>query len=128
LIVAHDGQQIRQVLTNLIKNAVEAFEQSDFDNNTKKTIKLICHESDHHFFLGVADNGPGLPQNIEIEKLSEPYITHKIKGTGLGLAIVKKIVEDHQGELLFNPDISIINTMDFDYTTVIGFALPKDRL
>jgi two-component system, NtrC family, nitrogen regulation sensor histidine kinase NtrY len=49
--------------------------------------------------IAVEDDGIGLPQGDERERLAEPYVTHKAKGTGLGLAIVKKIVEDHGGRL-----------------------------
>jgi len=44
----------------------------------------------------VLDNGVGLPQD-ERHRLTEPYVTTRVKGTGLGLAIVKKIIEDHGG-------------------------------
>ena len=46
----------------------------------------------------VEDDGIGLPQQ-DRARLTEPYVTHKVKGTGLGLAIVKKIMEDHGGRL-----------------------------
>ena len=49
--------------------------------------------------IAVEDDGIGLPQGDERERLAEPYVTHKAKGTGLGLAIVKKIMEDHGGRL-----------------------------
>lgn len=128
-IIAHDGQQIRQVLTNLLKNAAEAIEQQEgIDEFYKGKITLISFIDKDVLFIGVADNGAGLPKDTAIEKLSEPYVTHKAKGTGLGLAIVKKIVEDHQGELLFNPDISIINSMNINYSTLIGFTLPLEVL
>ena len=44
------------------------------------------------------DNGDGFPNDID--KLFEPYITHKKNGTGLGLPICKKIIEDHSGEII----------------------------
>jgi len=46
----------------------------------------------------VSDNGRGLPKSGR-ERLTEPYVTTRVKGTGLGLAIVKKIMEDHGGQL-----------------------------
>ena len=45
------------------------------------------------------DTGIGLPEDRE--RLTEPYMTTRVRGTGLGLAIVKKIVEEHMGEIAF---------------------------
>ena len=120
--IPFDAQQIRQSVTNLIKNAVEAMEDANVAN---KKITVILAEEDSRIIIGIADNGLGLPDNIDNDKLSEPYVTHKEKGTGLGLAIVKKIVEDHQGDLMFNPNISIINDMNISYSTLIAFSITK---
>ena len=93
-----DEGQIRQALINLIKNASEATETQE-----NPVIRVTISESDDgDIWLGVSDNGPGLPVEDK-PRLSEPYVTHKQKGTGLGLAIVKKIAEDHGGRLLFDP-------------------------
>lgn len=46
--------------------------------------------------IGVADQGPGIPQNL-LAEAQEPFFTTKSQGTGLGLAIVKSVVEAHQG-------------------------------
>ena len=121
VIIPHDDQQIRQLMTNLIKNAVEAMEDADIDD---KRIAIIMVMEHNRLIIGVADNGPGLPGEVENDKLSEPYVTHKEKGTGLGLAIVKKIVEDHQGDLMFNPDIPSITPMNINYSTLIAFSIP----
>ena len=48
--------------------------------------------------IAVEDDGVGLPEQ-DRARLTEPYVTHKVKGTGLGLAIVKKIMEDHGGRV-----------------------------
>ena len=117
ITVAFDEQQIRQVLTNLIKNAVEACEGRD-----KPSLATILTIQNNKLIIGVADNGDGLPDNIDFEKLSEPYVTHKEKGTGLGLAIVKKIMEDHKGSLLYNPDMGITNISR--YRTLIAVSIP----
>jgi PAS domain S-box-containing protein len=84
---------IRQVLHNVIKNALEAAGPSG-----KVTIKLGCVQKNNARFVEIAiyDNGPGIEAE-QIEKVFEPYVTTKTKGTGLGLAIVKKIIEEHGG-------------------------------
>lgn len=120
-IVPHDEQQIRQLMTNLIKNAIEAMEDGETTHPTL-TIKTII--DDNRMIVAVGDNGPGLPVNVDSEQLSEPYVTHKVKGTGLGLAIVKKIVEDHHGDLMFNPNIDMLNDMKHSCNTVIAFSIP----
>ncbi len=91
-----DAQQIRQVMTNLLKNAIEAIEMQ---NDISGKIDILIGQRGAESFIAITDNGSGFPENEDIAKLTEPYITHKQKGTGLGLAIVKKIIEDHNGKL-----------------------------
>ncbi len=90
-----DAVRIRQLLHNLIKNALEALEGS---RRGRLTITTRCIEDAGGQFLDlrVFDNGPGFPPEI-MGRLFEPYVTSKVKGNGLGLAIVKKIVEEHGG-------------------------------
>ena len=121
-LVPHDEQQMRQALTNLIKNAVEAIEQKDDIESDGGCIDVIVASDDAHIYIGVYDNGPGLPEE-DIGKLTEPYVTHKHKGTGLGLAIVKKIIEDHRGELLFNPTLPILEGMVPNYRKGAGIVM-----
>ena len=97
-----DGQQVRQALTNLIQNAVDSLHEASSEN--KKRLQVILGKDESHLHVIVNDNGPGLPDHIEFERLTEPYITFKDKGTGLGLAIVKKIMEDHKGRLSFGTE------------------------
>jgi nitrogen fixation/metabolism regulation signal transduction histidine kinase len=94
-VVRVDAGRVRQLLHNLIKNAIEAIGDTrkphidvstcDIVENGQKWIELI-----------VADNGPGLPEGFD-ERWYEPYTTSKAKGTGLGLAVAKKIAEEHGG-------------------------------
>ncbi len=58
-----------------------------------------CIEKGHQLVIDVTDTGIGLPEDRE--RLTEPYMTTRVRGTGLGLAIVKKIVEEHMGEIAF---------------------------
>ena len=97
-----DAQQIRQVMTNLLQNAVDSINAKFSDDAEEKgSIDiLIGLHGREECFVAITDNGSGFPKDEDISKLTDPYITHKPKGTGLGLAIVKKIIKDHEGELL----------------------------
>jgi nitrogen fixation/metabolism regulation signal transduction histidine kinase len=93
--VEADPGRIRQLLHNLIKNAIEALEGrkgAQLELRSRCATKADCQIVE----LSVADNGPGLTSEL-LPHLFEPYVTGKVKGTGLGLAIVKKIVEEHGG-------------------------------
>jgi nitrogen fixation/metabolism regulation signal transduction histidine kinase len=95
VMVEVDPVNIRQVLHNLIKNALEASaEQCCITLNLSKVVRNNVDFVE----LGVYDNGYGLNAE-QIETIFEPYVTTKNKGTGLGLAIVKKIVEEHGGAI-----------------------------
>lgn len=120
MAIPHDEQQIRQVLTNLVKNAIEATE----NNKNGRKIQIVCsvNKESGKLYIGVNDNGPGLP-DANIDKLTEPYVTHKQKGTGLGLAIVKKIIEDHDGELLFSTPLTILEDDMISYNDLPGASV-----
>jgi len=97
-----DRRQLSQALTNVVKNAVEAIEarrnrgETNFEGDR---VDLKVRREDDQVIIDVTDTGVGLPQ--ERERLTEPYMTTRVRGTGLGLAIVKKIVEEHLGEIAF---------------------------
>ncbi|MCU7843545.1 MAG: HAMP domain-containing protein [Candidatus Thiodiazotropha sp. (ex Monitilora ramsayi)] len=93
--VEADTLRIRQVVHNLVKNAVEAMEGSK--GGEVSVITKVLQRDDHPYYeMRVQDNGPGFKDEM-LKHLFEPYVTSKPKGTGLGLAIVKKIVEEHGG-------------------------------
>jgi two-component system nitrogen regulation sensor histidine kinase NtrY len=91
-----DSRLIAQSLTNLIKNAVEAFETAVFSDDWKPTILVQGQIEGSHVRISVSDNGKGWPSDNR-QRLLEPYMTTRDKGTGLGLAIVARIVEQHGG-------------------------------
>ncbi|WP_051608840.1 sensor histidine kinase NtrY-like [Fodinicurvata fenggangensis] len=100
-----DPGQLRQVLTNLIKNASESIverQQQDREGGAEDVepgrIEITLSEENEHWVIAIADNGRGLPAS-QRERLTEPYVTTREGGTGLGLAIVKKIMEDHGGDI-----------------------------
>jgi two-component system nitrogen regulation sensor histidine kinase NtrY len=88
-----DTRLISQCLTNLIKNAVEAFETAGVEH---PVIKVEATVEGQFARITVSDNALGWPKDNR-ERLLEPYMTTRDKGTGLGLAIVAKIIEQHGG-------------------------------
>ncbi|MES2120948.1 MAG: ATP-binding protein [Pseudomonadota bacterium] len=97
-----DRRQLGQALTNVVKNGVEAIEtrrNRGEHSLAGDRIELKVREEGECLILDVLDTGIGLPEDRE--RLTEPYMTTRVRGTGLGLAIVKKIVEEHMGEIAF---------------------------
>jgi two-component system nitrogen regulation sensor histidine kinase NtrY len=97
-----DRRQLSQALTNLVKNAVEAIEarRNRGEHSLQgDRIELRLCESSGQLVVDLMDTGIGLPEDRE--RITEPYVTTRVRGTGLGLAIVKKIVEEHLGEIAF---------------------------
>jgi two-component system nitrogen regulation sensor histidine kinase NtrY len=86
------------VLTNLIKNAVEAIEGAGLEAIKEPVITVAVHEEGAKARLSVSDNGKGWPKENR-HRLLEPYVTTREKGTGLGLAIVARIIEQHGGSV-----------------------------
>jgi nitrogen fixation/metabolism regulation signal transduction histidine kinase len=93
-----DKNRFRQVLHNLLKNAIEASEEAKLPVNIMLSLQAVSHQKGDFLEITISDQGPGLPADM-INTLFEPYITNKAKGTGLGLAIVKKIIEEHGGNV-----------------------------
>ncbi len=94
LYIQGEPTRLRQVLHNLLSNAVDA--QADVAN-PRFAISLAPRDSGAT--LVFEDGGPGFAEDI-LAHAFEPYVTTKAKGTGLGLAIVKKIVDEHGGRVL----------------------------
>ncbi|HUG46648.1 MAG TPA: ATP-binding protein [Sphingomicrobium sp.] len=97
-----DRRQLSQALTNVVKNAVEAIEARRARNEHHlggDKVELKLARTDEQLVIEILDTGVGLPEDRE--RLTEPYMTTRVRGTGLGLAIVKKIVEEHCGEIAF---------------------------
>ena len=96
LVPVHaDPNRLRQLLHNLVKNAVEAC--SDGGEPRVRVETRLDGASDGTMVeLSVHDSGTGFLDD-DVDRVFDPYVTSKPRGTGLGLAIVKKIVEEHGG-------------------------------
>jgi len=95
-VVADQGR-LRQLLHNLLTNAVEALEGHP-DGEVRVETHLVAGGEVEVAEVTVEDNGPGFPREL-IGQVFDPYVTTKARGTGLGLAIVRKIVEEHGGNI-----------------------------
>jgi two-component system, NtrC family, sensor histidine kinase HydH len=89
--VSFDPNQMKQVLINLVKNALEAME-------TGGVVTLTTTAWDDQVRLTVQDTGKGIEPEI-IADIFNPFFTTKKTGTGLGLAVINKIIEDHHGTI-----------------------------
>lgn len=86
-----DQQQIRQVLVNLIVNALDA-------NSEGGSVLISLYRSQGCQFIAVQDQGPGVPEALQ-ERIFAPRFTTKEQGNGLGLSICRGIAEAHHGRL-----------------------------
>lgn len=93
-LINADRDQMVQVVTNLVQNAIDAA-SSNAEPRVRVEVKPVPPE---HVSVSVSDNGPGVSPEMR-DRLFEPYATTKPEGTGLGLAIVQRIVVEHGGEI-----------------------------
>jgi two-component system nitrogen regulation sensor histidine kinase NtrY len=90
-----DRDQVIQVLTNLVQNALDAVKET-----SGGSVTLTTDNDGRYAYFSVADNGPGVSPEFA-GRLFEPYATTKTTGTGLGLAIAQRIAYEHNGELSY---------------------------
>jgi len=112
-LVLADRVQIQQVLLNLIRNAVDAME----DSPSRELTISIAPDADGYTRVGVADTGPGISPEVA-EQLFRPFVTTKPQGMGIGLSISRTIVESHGGKIWLEPNPSGGTTFHFTLAAV----------
>jgi signal transduction histidine kinase len=110
-----DSDRLERAVANLVLNACEAVSAE------LGLIVITTTGNQAYLQIGVWDNGPGIPPEIQ-DSVFQPFVSYgKADGSGLGLAIVKKIVEDHGGEIYVDGR-SGTGTL---FKITIPFAIPR---
>lgn len=91
IVVVCDCSQIKQVLINLIKNAIEEMKDGGL-------IHICVQQTETDCIISIRDQGQGISSHL-IDKLKEPFFTTKKQGTGLGLMICQQIMDNHNGKI-----------------------------
>ena len=108
-----DENLLKQVLLNLIKNAMNAMEQGG-------RLTLRARPDGNQVLISVQDTGIGMDDDTQ-QKIFEPYYTNKATGTGLGLTVVYKIMKEHRG------DICVDSKLGEGTTFTLSFPIPKSE-
>lgn len=111
--------EVQAAISNIIRNAVESYEQKSSLSAADRVIKMSARVSDTHFFLEVADNGCGIPKD-HIKKIFDHGFTFgKTAGTGLGLSQAKAAIERFEGRVKVNSTVG--------KGTTITVVIPLER-
>jgi len=94
--VEADPVQIQQVVLNLVRNALEALQETPAGSREIELATALTSSGDVE--IRVTDNGPGVAVEVA-DRIFDPFCTTKASGTGLGLAISRTIVESHKGTI-----------------------------
>ncbi|MDP4084600.1 MAG: ATP-binding protein [Bacillota bacterium] len=114
-MISIDPNQLKQVLVNLIKNAMEALDDC---SALDKTIRISTSVDSENTFIKVSDSGCGMSE-ATIARLFTPFFSTKEKGTGIGLSLCKKIVEDSGGTILLESLIGKGTTFTISFPSLI---------
>ena len=99
IITIMDRTQLIRIITNLVKNAIQAIPEEQ----EQKSIIVAVKELDNNVNITVNDNGVGIESEY-IEHIFEPKFTTKTSGMGLGLGIIKNIIENYKGTITFETE------------------------
>ncbi|MEL7487204.1 MAG: PAS domain S-box protein [Pseudomonadota bacterium] len=88
-----DRIQIQQVVTNLIRNAIDAMQHASV-----KTLSISTKQVGECLSVSIEDTGPGVDDDLK-DEIFEPFVSRKEDGMGVGLSISKSIIDAHQGEI-----------------------------
>lgn len=109
LTIEADEEMIEQVLINLIKNSIEACQETQ-----QAKVELTSRNVDEHVLIEVIDNGPGIIGEA-LDKVFVPFFSTKKAGSGIGLSLSRQIMQLHNGNLYVNsiPHVKTVFTLKF---------------
>lgn len=110
-MVSCEENQLKQVILNLLKNAIEAMPQGG------NIDVQVIEKEEGKISIQIIDQGIGIPKE-RIATLGEPFYTTKEKGTGLGLMTCYKIIESHNGELNIQSKVNVGTTIEVILPTI----------
>ena len=105
-----DREKIKQVLINLLSNAVDAVGD---EGTIQLRTDILNKDNVLYYRIQISDNGYGIREDIK-EQVFSPYFTTRNSGTGLGLAIVERIIFDHNGSIWFESEEGVGTTFYID--------------
>lgn len=118
LIVSIDVKQIKQVLLNMIKNAIDAISEKKEQRNGMITIRAVSEGRFAH--ICIRDNGKGMSKQT-MNRLFDPFFTTKEEGTGLGLSVSYRITRNHGGTI--RVESSVDEGTEFDILLpLVGYS------
>ena len=100
IITKIDKTQLIRIITNLVKNAIQAIPE----NQENKTVIVSIRKESNNAIISVKDNGKGILFK-DFDRIFEPKFTTKSSGMGLGLAIIKNIIENYNGTITFESQL-----------------------
>lgn len=107
-----DKTQLIRIVTNLVKNALQAVEREENPH-----VQVDVLQEQNNVKIIVSDNGKGIPEDVK-DLIFEPKFTTKSSGMGLGLAMIKNIIEAYDGQISFSSEVGV--------GTVFTVILPKE--
>ncbi len=102
LYISVDAKQIKQVILNIIKNAMDAIE--DLGHDHTGMIQIHTEQVHKNVKIHISDNGKGMDHNT-LSRLFDPFFTTKESGTGLGLSVSYRIIKNHGGYIYVESEL-----------------------
>jgi len=102
LAISIDVKQLKQVVLNIVRNAIDAIEEQGHDNPGR--IDITSRQEGSYAEISIRDNGKGM-DHVTKSKLFDPFYTTKAAGTGLGLSVSYRIIRNHGGSISVTSDV-----------------------